>query len=328
MAHLGGKKTDGRPAWEFYIENNPKWKELDLEVEHTVQICPVMDVTGKKVTRTIKAKEKITLKTNKAKVVNGKKYAQATIGLIYINHIRKPTNIDTVKDEKIAMDNLQKLLNKLGRPVTLHVTNNGSKTIDVAKDITKVGEIKGTPKADFSLKDVKGKEQIFISHKKAGGAKAFQQYSGVSPAAGSDIYNHPEVQKFLAALTGFIEDGKLIHPVYMVVKDKKLINLSIFGPDFGGKFGTEHCQVIGQGDPILSPIKGKDDEFQLKWSDHAAVSGEASEFMKGEYTAILAATFRAGRKFTYKGKQYEGARVGIYPMLFVKGRKGAVEIKN
>jgi len=327
MAHLGGKKTDGRPAWEFYIQDNPMWKSLELVVENGVT-APVYSSTGKTVKDTLKPGTPLKLTTNRAKVISGKKYAQTTKGLVYINHVRKPTKIDTVKDEKIAMDKLQNLLDKLGRPITIHVCNNKGNVIDIGKDITTVGEINGTPKADFSLKNKNGKDIIFISHKKAGGARAFQQYSGVSKASGEEIYNHPEVQKFLKNLTGMIENNKLTNPAYMIVKDKKLINLSVFGPEFNKKFSKEHCQVIGQGDPILEPIKGKDDEFYLKWSDHSALSGEAHEFMKGDYTAILGATYRAGRKFTYKGKSYVGARVGIYPVGFISARKGSIEIEN
>ena len=65
------------------------------------------------------------------------------------------------------------------------------------KDIVEARKIGGTPKADLALFDSRGNPVFWISHKKAGDASAFQQYSGISAQSGSTIYQHTECQNFM-----------------------------------------------------------------------------------------------------------------------------------
>lgn len=198
------------------------------------------------------------------------------------------------------------------------------KNIVCARNVSE--KVKGREaKSDFNLVDSNGNDQIFISHKKAGGAKAFQQYGGVSKKAGEKIYNHPEVQNFLKVLTEYIENDKLIQPVYRKVKDINLIGLSVFGSEYdSNKFSIENVQVIGQGSPVLKSIK--ENLFELSFDDHLVYNTDVQVFTKGSYTAILGATFRAGRAFEVNGQKYKGARVGIYPIDMIKNRSNAIEV--
>lgn len=318
--------------WDYYVKNNPDWKKLELEIEHK-QITYLHKRSGKTVEtvgKPLKEKTKISVVNTKLVLINKISYADCKVkggkrGLIPIGKIRKPSKAGkqgTTGDEEVALKDLDKLIKSHKKPITIEIIGKNKRTFYMMKGATGAKTVAGTPKADFGI-TAGSKMDIFISHKKAGGAKAFQQYSGVSPKAGAAIYNHPEVKRFLRKLVSYMDDDQLTVPCMALVKDKKLINLAIFGPDFrpsGKNFGTEHCQVIGQGNPILKPSKKKY-TFELHWSDHYAVSGDLSSF-KGDYTPVLGATFRRGRKFEVDGIIYNGARVGIYPIALMKGRSG------
>ena len=132
-------------------------------------------------------------------------------GYVLINKIKKPTKApDSVEKRTISMaqTDLDKLKEKAG------VGKKRISGIDIEVDgfglITDVATVEKVPervngreaKADIVLKNSKGTRLIYISHKAAGGAKAFQQYGGISETAGTKempglVYNNPEVQKFL-----------------------------------------------------------------------------------------------------------------------------------
>ena len=331
MALLSGTTTDGRPAWDKYIRQNPKWRDITLEIERKITNVNFLQKKGISYEGTstyLNDGDKFQLVNNnlttfgKIKLANIK-YKGKT-GFIPVNKIRKPSGFDSVKDETIALENLDKLIKDIGYPIDIQL--KGERGIDrtVYKGIIGARTIPGTPKADFACYSASGNE-IFISHKKSGGAKAFQQYSGVTEAAGAGINRHPEVIQFMRIVSNNISNGRLENPMYAEVKDRKLINLSIFGPDYGGSFGTENCQLIGQGQAKLIPTD-KDGLFYLTFDDHIALNGEVDLFTSGDYTAVLAATYRSGRGFVVDGNRFDGARLGLYPINFVKNRSGAQKV--
>ena len=328
MALLSGRTTSGESAWEKYIGRNVKWDSMTLEIEKKItNVNLTQNVSGKLKSTDIFLNEgdSFILTSQKELTLAGKKYAQVkynnTKGLIPTNKIRKPTGFDSVKDETIALENLDSMIKDIGYPIDIQLVGERK----IYKNITGAKTIAGTPKADFACHDKFNRNQIFISHKKEGGAKAFQQYSGVTEKAGPKINQHPEVVDFMRIVSTYIEDGKLTVPVYRVVQDAKLINLAIFGPDYGGLFGTENCNLIGQGQAVIKPTD-KDGLFTMSFDDHMALNGETKLFQSGDFKAILGATYRAGRGFVVDGRRFEGARLGIYPIDFISGRRGAVEI--
>ena len=331
MALLSGKTTDGRPAWDKYVRQNQNWRNLTLEIEKGLKDVNFLVKRGSKYQGTetyLKGGDKFSLTSNQTVKAQGLELAgvryQGKIGFIPVNKIRKPSGFDSVKDETIALENLDSLIREIGYPIDIQIKGDRRLDRKVYKGITGARTVPGTPKADFACFNSAG-NQIFISHKKSGGAKAFQQYSGVTEKAGPAINQHPEVIAFMRIVSTYIENNRLTQPVYTVVKDRRLINLSIFGPDYGKSFGTENCQLIGQGQAKLMPTN-KDGLFHLTFDDHIALNGEVDLFTSGDYTAILAATYRAGRGFIVDGRRYDGARLGIYPMDFMKGRSGATEV--
>jgi hypothetical protein len=340
MADLGGRTTSGELAWDKYVHKNKKWKELKLEVERDGEL---LKKTGSKLERIISVSKGTTiqLKSNLASNLMGKKYATVVInrkeGLILISSIRKPTNFAPTGYETEVVNLINKHIaqnNNIPIDIMIKGTNKTYKgisgAIQVDTQIKRQGGVSADPKADIILyvdkKNILSPNNIFISHKKEGGPEAFQQYGGLTEKAGEEIYNHPETKKFLKAVAKNIDPEKgLRNPMFMKVKDNKLKNMSIYGPEFTGKYGLQHVQLIGQGLPKLTPTK-KENVYVLDFTSHMSISGNLSHF-GGGYTPVFGATFRAGRGFELDGKRYDGARVGIYPIKLIETRGGVTEVK-
>lgn len=340
MADLGQRTTSGELAWDKYVYKNKTWKELKLEIEKDTELSKRSGIKLAKIIN-LKKGDKIALKSNIATVISGKKYASATVnrkdGLIPINAIRKPTNFAPTGYEAEVVSLINKHIAQNNNiPIDIKIKGDNkiykgiSGAIQVDSKIKREGGVSADPKADIILYVDKGDlfstKNIFISHKKEGGPEAFQQYGGLTEKAGEDIYNHPETKKFLKAVAKNIDPKEgLKNPMFMKVKDNRLKNMSIYGPEYGSKFGLQHTQLIGQGLPKLTPTR-KENTYELDFSSHMSISGDLSHF-GGGYTPVFGATFRAGRGFDLDGKRYDGARVGIYPIKLIETRGGVTEVK-
>lgn len=338
MAVLSSKTTDGSDAFVKYVVKNPRALEIDFKIENG-QTGILFDRRNNSLVelRQLISGTTIKILSREDVTINGARYAQvshnSTKGLVALSKIRKPTGGNGTAYESEVVDAFNKMFKSFGRPITIEVGNskytNISYALKIERDVKLLGGVTRDPKADIILCRDRNKPlgdgSIFISHKKEGGASAFQQYSGVSDKASPEIYNHPEVQYFLRSLLGVIDNGKLRNPVMMEVKDPQLINMSIFGPHYSKKFGLEHCQLIGQGLPRLSEFK--EDHFKLSFSSHMILSGDTSSFT-GDYTPVLSATFRSGRGFNIDGKYISGARVMIVPKKLMLGRSGLMVLQS
>jgi len=243
---------------------------------------------------------------------------------------------DPTQYEKQVVNYINNYIKKNKAPINIVLDGVTYKmiagAIQVDSAIKRAGGVTSDPKADIILyvdkkKLFDSKNNIYISHKKAGGPEVFQQYGGITEKAGNEIYNHKEVQDFLMNTAKFVDDKKgLIKPLMRKVKDKTLICKSIFGPDYtknGKNFGLQHVNLIGQGMPTLTPTK-KLNTYKLSFN-HMSLSGDLSKFTQ-RYTPVFGATFRRKRGFKYKNVQYTGVRVGIYPKALVDTRTNLTEI--
>lgn len=321
MANLGQKSTSGELSWDKYIKNNPLYSDKQSYVIEDGADAVLYDSSFRPID-VMKPKTEIKILDRNYISSNNKRYAKIKVGskngLTLISSIRKPTGKNTLKDEQMAMESFDKLFKEIGSPVTVKVGRH------FYKDIIGVENVDGTPKADFALIDKNKRRQIFISHKKAGGPEAFQQHGGLTEKAGPEIYSHIEVQSFMAEVVQGIVDNKLQYPMYRLVKDKKLIGMSIYGPNFGSTtFSEENVNLIGQGMPILNKVS--DDTYELKFSSHMSVNPDLNHFTGG-YTPVFGATYREGRGFTFLGNSYKGARAGIYPEKLMSGRSGVKKV--
>lgn len=340
MADLGSKATDGKLSFVKYVTDNPRFKEIDFEIEKGKSTVVYTKKGSNLVSGAKEFKEGTKIKiTNQRMVEIGKmKLAEVQIGsvrgMIPINTIRKPTGGNGTQYEDEVVDAINAYILKSGGKINIRLKGDTKTYNDIAYAVkvdsaikTRAG-VKGDPKADIILcKDKKNPTaagSIYISHKKEGGPEAFQQYGGLSEQAGEHIYNHPLVQKFLGECAKVIGNGdKLPMPILGEFTDDELANMSIYGPDYGYAFSLQHTQLIGQGKPSFKEI-GK--YVEMSFSSHMSLSGDLSHF-KGGYLPVFGATFRAGRGFTYKGKRYNGARVAIYPHKLMATRSGLLVVK-
>lgn len=339
MASLGSKTTSGELAWDKYVSKNNNWSDLNLTIENDTELLEKKGNELKKVLSISKG-DSIKLKSKIYTTFKTRKYAQIIVnrktGLVNINDIRKPTAFKPTGYEEEVVNMINNFIKKNNNmPIDLKLKGDNkvykgiSGAIQVDKDIKRKGGVTSDPKTDIILyqkkTDLFAQNNIFISHKKAGGPEAFQQYGGLTEAAGQRIHNHTETKKFLKQVTEYIKNDQLTNPLIKKVKSDDLKNMSIFGPDYGQKYGLQHCNCIGQGLPVLKPTR-KENEYELDFSSHMSLSGDLSHFKEG-YTPVFAATYRAGRGFEIEGKRYNGARVGIYPSKLVATRGGVVELK-
>ena len=200
--------------------------------------------------------------------------------------------------------------------------------VKVDSKIKAEGGVTKDPKADIILctDDAKplGKGSIYISHKKAGGAEAFQQYGGISSAAGEDVANHPLVKAFIRQVVEIIGSAEMLeHPVMGTFSNGDLSNMSIFGPGHGSDYSLQHVQAIGQGEAVLKQ-SGK--FYILDFTHHMSLSSDLSHF-KGDYEPVFGATFRTGRTFKLGATVISDVRLGIYPRKLMAGRTGLITVK-
>lgn len=338
MADLGSKATDGTLSFTKYVTNNPRFHEIDYEIEKGKR-TPVYTKQSsglKASTKMLTEGVKIKITDKKFYEISGMKLALIKSGqlngYIPINMIRKPTGGNGTQYEDQVVDAINAYILKAGGKINIKLKGDSKVykdlcyAVKVDGNIKRSGGVKGDPKADIIIcrndKSPLGPGGIYISHKKEGGPEAFQQYGGLSEQAGEDIYNHKLVQKFLDIVANTLgTSNQLPHPVIGYFNDNTLANMSIYGPDYGKPFSLQHTQLIGQGNPVFKEIGAN---VELSFSSHMSLSGDLSHF-KGGYLPVFGATFRAGRGFEYKGQRYNGARVAIYPHKLMATRSNLVE---
>lgn len=234
--------------------------------------------------------------------------------------------------ENQVVDILNQHMRDFTRPITIRIGEsdypNMSHAIKVDSNIKRSNNITSDPKADIIVCSDKNNPvsdgSIYISHKKAGGPEAFQQYGGISKKTSPAIHNSVAAQVFMRIVSDLIgEEEKLTAPVMMEFDDVSLANMSIYGPEYHGPYSLQHTQIIAQGLPILTPVF--DNTYSLTFTSHMSLSGDLTHFTGG-YTPVLGATFRNGRSFEYGEKRYTGARVAVYPKKLMASRTNLIKI--
>lgn len=167
----------------------------------------------------------------------------------------------------------------------------------------------GTPKSDFHLVDVNGKELVWVSHKDGRGPKDFQQWGGISQKVEPKIYLHREVQAFIKDLKEKYPDGlPRATTLYRKIKDDTLKMMSVYGNEFQtGKFGRQNVSIMIQGPVKLKRVDGAY-EFD---SNHVHLNGE---HMTGGFEPVLTAIYKGDRS----DAGVKGTRIVIMP---IEGRK-------
>jgi hypothetical protein len=247
--------------------------------------------------------------------VHGLLFKHSTLDKSYVLNSPSPTE----RGELAVLEQINGYIMKIGSPITVKA---GRHTF---KNIYGANKVEGTPKADialvtFNTKTKKFEDVCFISHKMGSDAGGFQQYSGITPKADGQktgsISKDKNVVDFLRKLSGYhntIVGAK--KRFYAVVKDRKLIGKSIYGPQFGEtRFGIDNIHLIGQGDVRMSVVGNT---HKLDFTAHASYNPDVSEFMKNGYTTIIGARYSSGRNYEVDGVTYKSVRVLIMPKKLI-----------
>lgn len=181
-------------------------------------------------------------------------------------------------------------------------------------DVSGAASTAGTPKSDFHLLDISGKEIVWLSHKDGQRAKDFQQWGGISAAREPTIFSHKETQKFISDLKKQYPNGlPKATTLYRKIKDNKLKMLSVYGNKYGTTLGQQNVSMLLQG-PVKLVKKGK--HYELS-ANHVHYNGDSVD---GDgYDPVLMAIHKPDRS----DAGVTGTRIVISP---VGGRKG-VEFK-
>lgn len=345
MASLSGNNKSGISNWDKYVKNQSNLSTTDYTLEQPAYLYKGLTNTAPRFNLgMIPAGSKIKIKSNQTfsvtatknvaggRGVSNQKSARVLYdgktGYVRLTAIKKPTKSPTAVEQRtirISQDLLEKYKEVSG-------VGRGSKAgIDIEVDgyglipnVTTVENIRSRVnntevKADFALKDTKGTQLFYISHKKSGGASAFQQYSGISKKSGTRsnpglIYDDPETQAYLNdiwklyqdALAGAPQYGKInpfnsngslnVGRIYRYVQSPQLISRAVFGPDYGGPFGINNVNVIGQGNVIFKPYMNSEQDIYLRMSfKKFSINGDVSEFTEGDYRAVFVSRSESGR---------------------------------
>jgi hypothetical protein len=361
MAHLGTKPAD----WVKYVSSNPNSSNIKYPIENGVINEPIYTSTSlKDIVDYVSTGNFVNIISKQFFQIGKSKYAHVKInsktGYIRIYAIRKPTGKGGAESEQRTLDATSATIQKLeevagigrGNTTGIDILVPGVGMFLGITSIQKVtNRIHGREaKSDFVLKNNLGKGVLYISHKDGNGPDAFGQYGGVSTVAGniqdaSRIYNHPEVQQYLIRLyqlysdaTGgakkisnnpFNTSGKLTKAVYSLIQDPNLINMSVYGPDYGGPYGPDNVHLIGQGQFIFNPLVNNDGDvyFRLSFSGHQSLNGQTKDFLNDSsgYRAVLITTYRTGRPTQTPGGPVPETRTAIYPRRY---RQSAVPIES
>jgi len=252
----------------------------------------------------------------------------------YVSQYKLPYKLNapspTERGELAVMEEVNAFLLDLGTPVTILIAGNKK-----VANVIGINKIEGTPKADLALvtydeKTKKCENTFYLSHKMGLQAKDFQQYSGITSKADGRRSGSISLDKTVVAFLRDIARPGIMRKIvqgkerfYRDIKDAKLIGKSVYGPEYGsGRFTEDNIHAIAQGDPRLRLV-GKGSGTQIVELSFTAgsphLNGETTPFMRDPYRAVIGARYTEGRNFQVDGKNYNGVRVLILPLVVLGG---------
>lgn len=203
--------------------------------------------------------------------------------------------------EDAALGSLRKQINDAKKQIGKAVIpiKVGTKTYQVFDVVS----TPGTPKSDFHLVDIDGKELVWISHKDGKTEKDFQQWGGMSQRVEPAIFSHKESQKFIKDMLGLYPNGiPNATTVARKMKDKNLKMMAVYGNEYGKALSRQNTSLMLQGHVEL---KKKGSSFVIE-AYHTHLNGEE---MTGGYEPVFMAIYKGDRS----DMGIKGARVVIAP---------------
>ena len=184
--------------------------------------------------------------------------------------------------------------------------------------------------ADFVGIDEDLNELCFISHKQGSTANNFQQYSGISAAAGLNIHNDTEVEQFRKVISTKESDEFASQSFSRKIQSTELKSKAIFGSDYdSGDVGHNSCTHFMQGNVNVSKKRTKrnpDDKAQLvvSFNSKNVYRSNVNQLDRAGYRPVLGA--RRGestRTVRYMSDIVSGVRGGIFPEAYIEGRNNS-----
>ena len=265
-----------------------------------------------------KEKEKVLAKRNRAHIAQlrfvsakGSKEYKITDFKKTIEFGGKGEGSGTIKED-IELESLRKQLEdlkKVEKSATVPIRID-SKTYQVEG----AESTPGTPKSDFHLLDINGREIVWISHKDGSRPNDFQQWGGISDRSEPAIAKHIETKIFVQDVKDKYNN---VMPrattVARKIEDLRLQMMSVYGNEYGSAFGRQNVTMLIQG-PVKLKKRGRSYKFE---SNHIHFNGE---IMHNGFVPTFMAIYKGvGRR----DQGMEGARFSIYPY---GGRKITEEI--
>lgn len=241
-------------------------------------------------------------------------------GWLHLNKIRNPGPDSTTLVEDVVHMSIKHKIDDLVRkhgPITLYMGEQHK-----MENVVDIMQPRGTPKADFAVIDESGQEVGFISHKKGGGAKAFQQYGGITVQSGIEKHGTgemlDEVDDFVISVSQFVMSNPNhgYSRIYRPVHSDDLIRFSAYGHEFQSDFSLENVNIIGQGNPSIEKFQ---DGFNLTFDDNIHHNGDVAFAKQGSYQAVLVARPASDRVLSSfrTNHRVERTRGGIFNMEYL-----------
>ena len=377
MTVLSRRTTSGQPAWDVYVVNKSDRATTDYPMRGTAVMYKTTTPTkGDDILATLVPGNQVRITSTATFTVNvsrplapraqrmtcAKVRYNGKEGYVNIGAIGKPTTQPddverrTIEATQIMLNQLKgiaKVGNSLKAGINIEVEGIGFFT-----DVATVGKVPERvhgreAKADIVMKDARGNPLMYISHKKAGGAGAFQQYGGVSKKAGNRtnanlIYDDSEVQQYLNDLYTLYEDATMgvnsyegnpfdrsgritTGRIYRFVNSPTLIARSVFGPDYGRSFGIDNVHFIAQGDFRFRPYIDEEGDinFKMSFSERYEINGDIEDFSEGRlenpYRAVFVSRSEGGKNTETPRGTLRGIRTGIFNVNYLSGTAANID---
>ena len=201
---------------------------------------------------------------------------------------------------------LDKVFEAENQPI-INLVING-RTVECAGIIsTPQAGSRRAPKSDFSIIDAKGEQVAFLSHKAGTKPSQFQQYGGLSDAVFSD---NAEVKQFVSDLKKMYPNGlQRGESAYRPCKDISIINMSVYGNEYGGAPSIQNVDEFHQGNLKLKKLSGNA-TYEIT-SSHKGSNGDT--LSSGGYEPIYYARYTGDRGARVAGEFIDNARIGVFP---------------
>lgn len=205
---------------------------------------------------------------------------------------------------------------------------NGGRGLDmkigntVYTNVIGVNKVAGTGKADLVFVALQNRQLVEVcwaSHKKGSQAKDFGQWGGMTQLYKTDrtVKAFVDYMKEIVGIGNIVDFTKFDSGITIGMKiggaaHADLRKYAVYGPKHSGPFGKEKCNVVLQGDPIITYGKSH---------STLSMSGHLVNFpteMTGPFEPVLMCIKKASTENILKGEGradmgVQGARFSVFP---------------